>query len=211
MATDEEKCKLGKLLQGLEVPEVKLTERCSDLVKSFHQRFGGEVEAESRQESEEINDGLTENPYKVDPKLLEENEKKLKELLAESKRAKKVNSESVLMTSADPKRPWRTNSNKEKLLRVDSELKRHVEKSSEMIVPLPENEMQDLVKACREEGNVAPAVGSNRLRETVDAAKKNLPHFQYKKIYNSTATSIMPQAHAVQSQPAQPKLTLTNE
>lgn len=86
MATDEEKCKLGKLLQGLEVPEVKLTERCSDLVKSFHQRFGGEVEAESRQESEEINDGLTENPYKVDPKLLEENEKKLKELLAESKR-----------------------------------------------------------------------------------------------------------------------------
>ncbi|KAH9628008.1 hypothetical protein HF086_017983 [Spodoptera exigua] len=207
MATDEEKCKLNKLLQGLEVSEVKLTERCSDLVKTFQQRFGAEVEAESSQESEKIYDDLTDNPYKVDPQLLEENEKKLRELLNESKRSKKANSESVLMTSADDKRPWRTNSSKEKLFRVDSELKRHMKKSSQMIVPLPEHEMQHLVKECREEGSVAPAVGANRLRETVDAAKKNLPNFQYKKIYNSTATSIMPQAHTVQTQPAQPKVT----
>lgn len=84
MATDEEKSKIVKLLQGLEVPEVKLTERCSDLVKAFQQRFSGEVEAESHQE-EDMQD-LGENPYKVDRRLLEENENKLKELLAKSKR-----------------------------------------------------------------------------------------------------------------------------
>lgn len=85
MATDEEKSKIEKLLQGLEVPEVKLTDRCSDLVKAFHQRFDGEVEVESRQETGDMND-LGENPYKVDRSLLEENEKKLRELLAETKR-----------------------------------------------------------------------------------------------------------------------------
>lgn len=85
MATDEEKSKIVKLLQGLEVPEVKLTDRCSDLVKTFHQKFGGEVQAESQQEEEDEND-ISENPYKVDRSLLEENEKKLRELLAESKR-----------------------------------------------------------------------------------------------------------------------------
>ena len=84
MATDEEKSKIVKLLQGLEVPEVKLTERCSDLVKAFQQKFGGEVEAESQQE-EDMQD-LGENPYKVDRRLLEDNERKLKELLDESKR-----------------------------------------------------------------------------------------------------------------------------
>lgn len=83
MSTDEEKSKINKLLQGLEVPEVKLSERCSAIVKDFHQRFGNEVEAESREDKFE-ND-FNENPYKVDKKLLEENEKKLKELLTESK------------------------------------------------------------------------------------------------------------------------------
>ncbi|KAJ8737647.1 hypothetical protein PYW08_000242 [Mythimna loreyi] len=201
MATDEEKSKIVKLLQGLEVPEVKLTERCSDLVKAIQQRFGGEVEAESRQEEGETD--LSENPYKVDRRLLEENEKKLKALLAESMRAKKENAEKILAGS-DPKRPWRTNSNKEKLLRVDSELKRHLEKSSQVIVPLAEQEMQELVRECNDEGRVAPAVGANRLRDTVDAAKKNLPHFQYKKISNTTATSIMPLAHSFHAKPSTP-------
>ncbi|KAJ8737193.1 hypothetical protein PYW07_000464 [Mythimna separata] len=201
MATDEDKSKIVKLLQGLEVPEVKLTERCSDLVKTFHQRFGKEVEAESQQE--DMDSDLSENPYKVDRLLLEENENKLKALLAEAKRAKKENAEKVL-DGTDPKRPWRTNSNKEKLLRVDSELKRHLEKSSQVIVPLAEQVMQELVKECNDEGRVAPAVGANRLRDTVDAAKKNLPQFQYKKIANSTATSIMPQAHAFHAKPTTP-------
>ena len=124
-------------------------------------------------------------------------------------RAKKTNAEKVIFTGTDPKRPWRTNSNKEKLLRVDSELKRHQEKSSQMIVPLAEQEMQDLVRECKDEGRVAPAVGANRLRDTVDAAKKNLPHFQYKQIYNTTATAILPQAHAFSAKSAQPKESST--
>lgn len=115
------------------------------------------------------------------------------------------------MAGADPKRPWRTNSSKEKLLRVDSELKRHLEKSSQMIVPLAEQEMQELVKECKDEGRMAPAVGTNRLRDTVDAAKKNLPHFQYKKISNTTATSIMPQAHEFHAKPSIPKDSSTIE
>lgn len=115
------------------------------------------------------------------------------------------------MTGADPKRPWRTNSNKEKLLRVDSELKRHLEKSSQIIAPLAEQEMQDLVKECKDEGRVAPAVATNRLRDTVDAAKKNLPHFQYKQIYNTTATAILPQAHAFNVKSAQSKESATIE
>ncbi|PZC80033.1 hypothetical protein B5X24_HaOG215502 [Helicoverpa armigera] len=211
MATDEEKSKIIKLLQDITVPEVKLTERCFDLVKVFQQRFGGEVEAESRQE--EVQQDLSENPYRVDKRLLEENERKLRELLIASHRAKKLNARNVIVTGADPKRPWRTNSSKEKLLRVDLELKRHQEKSTEMIVPLADNDMQDLVKECREEWRVAPAVGPSRLRDTVDAAKKNLPHFQYKKIHNTTATSIMPQAHAFHAKPAPatPKEVATTE
>lgn len=125
-------------------------------------------------------------------------------------RAKKA-AENGLVTGADPKRPWRTNSNKEKLLRVDNELKRHLEKSSQMIVPLVEQDMQDLVKQCKDEGRVAPAVGASRLRDTVDAAKKNLPHFQYKHISNTTATSIMPQAHVFHAKSAPPKESSTIE
>lgn len=80
-----------------------------------------------------------------------------------------------------------------------------------MIVPLADQEMQDLVKECKDEGRVAPSVGANRLRDTVDAAKKNLPHFQYKQIYNTTATEIMPQAHAFHPKAAQPKEPSTTE
>lgn len=84
MATDEDKSKLIKLLQEIEVPEVKLTERCSDLVKEFHKRFDKEVEEEMEQEV--VTDEFIENPYRPDPRLLEENERKLKELLTENKR-----------------------------------------------------------------------------------------------------------------------------
>lgn len=83
MSTDEEKSKLAKLLHGLEVPEVKLTERCSDLVRDFKQKYSKEVdEEEAKMEIEEV----YENPYKVDKSLLEENERKLRELLTEYKR-----------------------------------------------------------------------------------------------------------------------------
>ncbi|KAI8430858.1 hypothetical protein MSG28_001000 [Choristoneura fumiferana] len=155
MATDEDKTKIAKLLQGLEVPEVKLTERCHDLVKIFHEKFSKEVEEEEMRQQD--NETVYENPYKVDPESLEENERKLRELLAESKR-------------------------KEKLLRIDNELKRHHEKASEVIAPLAECDMSDLVKECQQETRDSLRVGADRLRDTVDAAKKNLPNFQYRKI-----------------------------
>lgn len=82
MTTDEEKSRIAKLLQGLEVPETKLTERCSDLIKDFHKKFDREVEEEEQDVMEEV----YENPYKVDTHLLEENDRKLRELLAECKR-----------------------------------------------------------------------------------------------------------------------------
>lgn len=111
----------------------------------------------------------------------------------------------MLLSGADPKRPWRTNSSKEKLHRVDSELKRHMEKAAQLVVPLADHEMQNLVQECRDEGRVAPSVGANRLRDTVEAARKNLPNFQYKNIENSTATSIMPRAHSCGSKGSTPK------
>lgn len=83
MSTDEEKSKLARLLQGLEVPEVKLTERCSDLVKDFQLKYSKEIdEEEGKMQIEEV----YENPYKVDKSLLEENERKLRELMTENKR-----------------------------------------------------------------------------------------------------------------------------
>lgn len=84
MSTDEEKSKIAKLLKEVEVPEVKLSERCHDLVKDFQQRFGKEVDAEDQPETgtEEVYD----NPYKVDKRLIAEIDKKLQELLVESKR-----------------------------------------------------------------------------------------------------------------------------
>lgn len=88
MSTDEEKTKLAKLLEGLEVVEVRLSERCSDLVKNFHQKFDKQVEEE--EEEMVANDEMYDNPYKPDAYLLEENEKKLKELWLENRRYVKI-------------------------------------------------------------------------------------------------------------------------
>ncbi|CAG9558431.1 unnamed protein product [Danaus chrysippus] len=191
MTTDEDKCKIAKLLQGIEVPEIKTPERSLGLVKEIQEKYGKEVE-------EEVLESETyENPYIPDKQLLEENERKLKALLAESKRAKKeMKSENIISTVADPKRPWRIHSNKEKLLRIDSELKQHKEKSTNAIKPMEENDMKDLIKKCQEEALTAPRVGQDKLRETVDEARRCLPNFQYKKIENSTATAILPEAHS---------------
>lgn len=83
MSTDEEKSRLAKLLHGLEVPETKLSERCSDLVRDFQKKFGNDLDEE---EHPELTFNVLENPYRVDRKLIEENERKLRELLAECKR-----------------------------------------------------------------------------------------------------------------------------
>ncbi|XP_045784279.1 uncharacterized protein LOC123880277 [Maniola jurtina] len=187
MATDEDKCKIAKLLQGLEVPEVKLSERCNDLVREFHKKFDGDITIE---EMEAVN---YENPYVPDKELLEVNERKLKELLKESKRVKKAID--LNLNAVDPKRPWRTNSNKEKLLRIENELKHHIEKSSSAITPMDEQEMTELVQVCREETMTSQPVGANRMRETVDEARRNLPNFQYRTVENSTATTILSHAH----------------
>ncbi|XP_023940849.1 uncharacterized protein LOC112047821 [Bicyclus anynana] len=188
MATDEDKCKIAKLLQGLDVPEVKLTERCNDLVREFHKKFDSDANIE------DLETEAYENPYIPDRELIGENDKKLKELLADSKRDKKAID--LNLDAADPKRPWRTNSNKEKLLRIENELKQHIEKSITTTAPMDEQQMKELVKHCREETSSFPPVNPNRLRETVDEAKRNLPNFQYRIIENSTATTILPQAHA---------------
>ena len=80
MATDEEKSKLAKLLHGLEVAEIKLPERCNDLVRELHEKY------HDLEVNEEVVNEMYENPYIPDRALLEENEKKLKELLRENKR-----------------------------------------------------------------------------------------------------------------------------
>ncbi|XP_022118541.1 uncharacterized protein LOC110995597 [Pieris rapae] len=193
MATDEEKCKVAKLLHDLEVPELKMLERCSGLVKEFEQKYGLEME------SEVLVEEIYDNPYVVDKKLLDENERKLRELLAENKRAKKQLPENVF-SGPDPKRPWRTQSCKEKLMRIDNDIKRLLEKSNQSIDPLKEEEMQDLLNECREETLRNPPVNPDRLRESVDEARKNLPNFQYRTIENSTATIILPNAHEINSE-----------
>lgn len=101
-------------------------------------------------------------------------------------RVKKELSTCVVLTGADPKRPWRTHSSKEKLLRIDNELKRHHEKASEVITPLPDCDMTDLVKECQQEGRESSGVGADRLRDTVNAAKRIFPT-------SSTGKSITPQ------------------
>ncbi|KPJ09306.1 hypothetical protein RR48_15447 [Papilio machaon] len=119
MSTNEEKVRISKLLQDLEVPEDRLPERCRPLVKDFQEKFAEEViDEQSSAENEEYV-----NPYIPDRGLLDENERKLRELLGEEKRTVKVPSEDALNT-VDPKRPWRTNSCKEKLLRIESDLKK---------------------------------------------------------------------------------------
>lgn len=85
MTTDEEKSQIAKLLQGIEVPEVKLTERCSVLIKDFHQKFDKEVEMEEEPQANHP-DEVYENPYRADKQLLEDIERKLEKLLSESKR-----------------------------------------------------------------------------------------------------------------------------
>ncbi|CAG9781932.1 unnamed protein product [Diatraea saccharalis] len=197
METQEEKTKLAKLLQDVEIPEVKLTERCSHLVKDFQEKFGKEVESEEQITKDELqlNENLCDNPYKVDKALLEDIDKKLQELLFERKRDKKGLSENIVLSECDPKRPWRTNSSKERLLRIENEIKRHRERESDLIAPLADREMRELVNECRTETINARPVSAERLRNTVEAAKKNLPNFQYRKVENSTATAILPEAH----------------
>ena len=101
--------------------------------------------------------------------------------------------------SNDSNRPWRTNSNREKLNRIENELKRHRDRATLSITPMEEEKMNDLLSECREEGRGAGPVGADRLRETVDEAMKNLPNFQYKNIQNSTATAIFPDAAIVET------------
>lgn len=85
MSTDDEKTKIAKLVKGLEVPDTKLSERCSGLIKDFHKKFDKEIEQEEK-ETNPINEELLENPYKVDKILLDENERKLKQVLKDYKR-----------------------------------------------------------------------------------------------------------------------------
>ncbi|CAH2103566.1 unnamed protein product [Euphydryas editha] len=193
MATDEDKCKLVKLLQEMEVPELKLPERCNGLIKEFREKYQSDVD------DDDPSFEIYENPYVPDKKLLEENAKKLIELKAGSKREKKIG-ECVLgnLNSADPKRPWRTNSCKEKLLRVDVELKKHKEKANQAITPLEEDKMKSFVKECQEETLAVRPIGADRLREAIEEARKNLPNFQYRNAENTTATSILPNAQSLQ-------------
>ncbi|KAM3968704.1 uncharacterized protein ACR2FA_013001 [Aphomia sociella] len=191
MTTDEEKSKIAKLLQGIDVPDIKLSERCSDLVKEMHNKHDKEVEEDLMEIQNDIDH---DNPYKVDQILLDEIDKKLHELISENKRIKRGDS-NVVFTGSDPKRPWRTHSSKEKLFRIDSELKRHHEKATQMITPLTDGDMKDLVKECQQQSLALSTIPADRLRDTVDAAKKILPNFQYKKIENTTATAILAEAH----------------
>lgn len=110
-------------------------------------------------------------------------------------RAEKAYRARTISTDSDPKRPWRTHSNREKLLRINNELKHHHDKGSQMICPLDESTMRNLVLECEEEARVTSKVSATKLRETIDDAKKNLPNFQYRKIENTTATFILPTAH----------------
>lgn len=94
----------------------------------------------------------------------------------------------------DSNRPWRIHSNKEKLNRIENELKRHRDRASLSITPMEEEKMNDLLSDCREEASGAGVVAADRLRETVDEAMRNLPNFQYKHTQNSTAIAIFPNA-----------------
>lgn len=84
MTTDEEKSKITKLLTGIDVPDVKLSERCLDLVKEFHKKYDTEIEEEEAQEENETDS--YDNPYKVDHHLIQDINRKLKELHLENKR-----------------------------------------------------------------------------------------------------------------------------
>ncbi|XP_072930379.1 uncharacterized protein [Epargyreus clarus] len=125
-----------------------------------------------------------------------------------SAREKREEKDNVILSGTDPNRPWRTHSSKEKLLRIDGELKRHSEKGSQAMSPLAEDDMKELVEACRQETRAAPPVGADRLRDTVEEARKHLPNFQYRRIENTTATAICPDAH---QQTAAPQTVVDEE
>lgn len=55
--------------------------------------------------------------------------------------------------------------------------------------------MKELLMECQQEIRAAPPVAADRLVDTVEAAKRNLPNFQYRRIQNTTATAIFPEAH----------------
>ncbi|XP_068619488.1 uncharacterized protein [Battus philenor] len=188
MTTDEDKSRLTKLLQDLEVPEVRLPERCQGIVRDWQEKFADET-------TDIVETALEyDNPYIPDKDLLEDTERKLRELLKEDKLTKmKLNDDANIST--DPNKPWRTNSNKEKLLRINCDIERHLKKSTDLIVPLADVDMQQLVKNCEEESRNSTQVGAERLCETVDEARRNLPNFQYRIVDNSTATAILPEAH----------------
>ncbi|XP_030023961.1 uncharacterized protein LOC115442900 [Manduca sexta] len=191
MSTDEEKQRIAKLLQNIDIQETKLSERCSNFMKELRQKFIKEIEGET---NEEVTSDYV-NPYIVDAQLLEETENKLRQLKL-GRKAKKQFSRCTEIISPDPNKPWRTHSNKEKLLCIDNELKRHIQKAGDMTEPLSKEVMENLVKECREQNNDQPVI-TTRLRETVDEAKKNLPNFQYKKICNTTATKLLHDAHSI--------------
>ncbi|CAG5008317.1 unnamed protein product [Parnassius apollo] len=188
MTANEEKSRLLKILQDLEVPEDRLPERCQGLLKEFYQKFAQELE----ENVEDVGDVYYENPYIPDKESLKENERKLRELLSEEKRTKQ---ECIEENTADVKRPWRINSSKEKLLRIDGDLKRHLERGADLIEPLTDTDMQELVKTCLETNAKSGPINADLLRETIDDARMNLPNFQYRKVDNKTATAILLGAH----------------
>ncbi|KAJ2954364.1 hypothetical protein O0L34_g2626 [Tuta absoluta] len=202
MSTDDEKQRISKLLQGLEVPDIKLTERCSDLVKDFHEKFDKEIE--DAEPNLDMTDLCSENPYKPPKEELDEITRKLKELIQQSKRSTK----DVTAPVTDPKRPWRTHSNQERLLRINNELRHHHEMASTCVVPLEETVIKSLIQEGEEANRSSPAVTGDKLREVVDSAKKHLPNFQYKNPENTTATTILPSAHEAPNTVA-PKVTPT--
>lgn len=81
MSTDEDKARLLKLLQDLEVPESRLPERCQVVLKDLEQNVSHEDDA-----ANDVTDGSHVNPYIPDKELIEENKRKLHELLSEDKR-----------------------------------------------------------------------------------------------------------------------------
>lgn len=85
MSTDDEKTKIAKLVKGLEVPDIKLSERCSELIKDFHEKFDKVIEQEEK-ETTPLKEVVFENPYRVDKTLLDENERKLKQVIKDYKR-----------------------------------------------------------------------------------------------------------------------------
>lgn len=97
----------------------------------------------------------------------------------------------MITNDEDPKRPWRTHSCKEKLLRIDNEIKRHDEKASEPIKPLQEGHLTELITECNEERVRFPSIHPSRVNQAVEETKIMLSNFQYKHVENSTALSIL--------------------